>query len=57
MYFTTLVRKNHFADKYLAALTRKGKLVSRTVDDHKTVFDQLGLPVQYATGGKVLSIY
>ncbi|MCP3933459.1 MAG: class I SAM-dependent methyltransferase [Bacteroidetes bacterium] len=36
MYFTTLVKNNRFADNYLESLTKKGKLVSRTLEDHKT---------------------
>ncbi len=56
MYFTTLIKNNRFADKYLEALAQKGKLVSRTLDDHKSVFDQLELPAIYKTCGNMLSI-
>ena len=47
MYFTTLVRANRFADKYLEALADSGKLVSRAVTDHKKVFEQVGLSAEY----------
>lgn len=57
MYFTTLVKTNRYADKYLEALAQKDKLVSRTVDDHKAVFEQLGLSVKYEMNGNMLSIF
>ncbi len=57
MYFTTLIKNNRLTDNYLESLAKKGKLVSRTLEDHKTVFDQLGLPVKYETCGNMLSIY
>ena len=56
MYFTTLVKNNRFADKYLGALANNGKLISRTVADHKEIFKQLGLSWQYETTGNILSI-
>jgi SAM-dependent methyltransferase len=56
MYFTTLVKNNRFADKYLKALADSGKLVSRTVGDHKSILDQLGMPAKYETKGSMLSI-
>jgi ubiquinone/menaquinone biosynthesis C-methylase UbiE len=56
MYFTTLVRANRFADKYLEALADKGKLVSRTMTDHKEIFEQIGLSAKYDTTGNILVI-
>jgi ubiquinone/menaquinone biosynthesis C-methylase UbiE len=56
MYFTTLVRTNRFADKYLEALADSGKLVSRTVTDHKEIFKQFGLSAKYDTMGNILII-
>jgi ubiquinone/menaquinone biosynthesis C-methylase UbiE len=56
MYFTTLVRANRFADKYLEALAGSGKLVSRAVVDHKKVFEQVGLSAEYKTTGNILVI-
>ena len=56
MYFTTLVRANRFADKYLEALADSGKLISRTVADHKKVFEQFGLSAKYETTGNILVI-
>jgi ubiquinone/menaquinone biosynthesis C-methylase UbiE len=57
MYFTTLVKNNRLADKYLKALADSGKLVSRTVEDHKELFEQLGLHAKYETKGNILSIF
>ncbi|NOY70055.1 MAG: class I SAM-dependent methyltransferase [Deltaproteobacteria bacterium] len=56
MYFTTLVRANRFADKYLEALAESDKLVSRDVDDHKKIFEQVGLSAKYETTGNILLI-
>ncbi len=56
MFFTTLVRNNRFADKYLETLADSGKLVSRTMVDHKEVFDQLSMSAKYETKGNILSI-
>jgi ubiquinone/menaquinone biosynthesis C-methylase UbiE len=56
MYFTTLVRANRFADKYLEALAGSGKLVSRAVVDHKKVFEQVGLSAKYETTGNIVVI-
>ncbi|MBC2705664.1 class I SAM-dependent methyltransferase [Desulfobacula sp.] len=56
MFFTTLVKNNRFADKYLESLADSGKLVSRTVVDHKKVFDQLSMSAKYETKGNILSI-
>jgi len=56
MYFTTLVKNNRFADKYLEALADNGKLLSRTVVDHQKVFEQVGLSAKYETTGNILVI-
>ena len=40
MYFTTLVKSNRFADRYIEVLANKGKLVSRNVEDHQKNFNQ-----------------
>lgn len=56
MFFTTLVRANRFADKYLEALADNGKLVSRSVEDHRTVFAQTGLVATYETTGNLVII-
>ncbi|RJP76110.1 MAG: class I SAM-dependent methyltransferase [Desulfobacteraceae bacterium] len=56
MYFTTLVKNNRLADKYLEALADSGKLVSRAVVDHKKVFEQIGLSAKYETIGNILII-
>jgi ubiquinone/menaquinone biosynthesis C-methylase UbiE len=56
MYFTTLVKSNRWADKYLQALADGGKLISRTVADHKEIFQQVGLSAKYDTTGNILVI-
>lgn len=45
-----------FADKYLEALADSGKLISRTVADHKKIFEQVGLAAKCETKGNILSI-
>lgn len=57
MYFTTLVKGNRFADRYLEALARRGKLVSRSMEDQQTIFKQLGMPIKYKIQGNMASIY
>ena len=56
IYFTTLVKSNRWADKYLQALADSGKLISRTVADHKEIFKRVGLAAKYETKGNILSI-
>lgn len=56
IYFTTLVKSNRWADKYLQALADSGKLIPRTVADHKDIFKQVGLVAEYETMGSILSI-
>jgi ubiquinone/menaquinone biosynthesis C-methylase UbiE len=54
MFFTTLVRADRFADKYLVALAKNGKLVARSVADHRRVFQQIGLAAEYETAGNLV---
>lgn len=56
IYFTTLVKNDRFADKYLQALADNGKLISRTVADHKEIFKQVGMAAKYETTGNILSM-
>ncbi|MFH2058177.1 MAG: class I SAM-dependent methyltransferase [Pseudomonadota bacterium] len=56
IFFTTLVKSDRLADKYLQALADSGKLISRTVADHKETFTQVGLAATYKTNGNLLSI-
>lgn len=56
MYFTTLVKTNRFFDRYLGALAAGGKLVSRSMGDHQTIFNQLGMPIKYNINGNLASI-
>jgi SAM-dependent methyltransferase len=57
MYFTTLVMSNRLADRYLEALAKGGKLVSRSMEDHQAVFNQVGMPIKYSINGNMASIY
>lgn len=56
IYFTTLVKNNRLADKYLQALADTGKLISRTAADHKEIFKQVGLAAKFEATGNILSI-
>lgn len=56
IYFTTLVKNNRLADKYLQALADSGKLISRTAADHKEIFKQVGLAAKFEATGNILSI-
>ena len=56
IYLTTLVKNNCLADRYLQALADNGKLISRTVADHKEIFQQVGLAAKLETTGNMLSI-
>lgn len=57
MYFTTLVKANRLADRYLEALKNGGKLVSRNIEDHQTTFNQLGMSIKCVINGNLASIY
>ncbi|MCG8553224.1 MAG: class I SAM-dependent methyltransferase [Desulfobacterales bacterium] len=48
-YFSTLVKRHRWADKYLQGLADSGKIVSRTVNDHRKKFDQLDFATTYET--------
>ena len=56
IFFTTLVKNNRLADKYLQALADNGKLISRTVTDHSEIFKQVGLDAKFEIIGNMLSI-
>ena len=57
IYFTTLVKNNRFADRYLEALANGGKLVSRSMSDHQKTFDQLGMTIRCIVSGNLASIF
>lgn len=57
MYFTTLIKGNRLADRYLESLAKGGHLVFRSMEDHQSVFDHVGIPVKYAIKGNMASIY
>lgn len=57
MYFTTLVKGNRLADRYLKALADGGKLVSRNIDQHRDVCEELGMSIKYDIDGNMAFIY
>ncbi len=57
MYFTTLVKGNRLADRYLKALADGGKLVTRNIDQHRDVFEELGMSIKYDIDGNMAFIY
>jgi ubiquinone/menaquinone biosynthesis C-methylase UbiE len=57
MYFTTLVKGNRLADKYLQALADSGKLVSRSMEDHQAISSKLGMSIKYEIIGNMALIY
>lgn len=57
MYFTTLVKGNRAADRYLKALANAGKLVSRNIDQIRAVFEELHMPIRYDLFGNMAFIY
>lgn len=56
LYFTTLIKSNRWADKYLDGLAASGKLVSRKANDHKEKFVEAGFMATYETAGNLLLI-
>lgn len=56
MYFTTLIKGDRLADKYLKALADSGKLISRTAEQHRAVFEELGMSLQYDIHGNMAFI-
>jgi hypothetical protein len=57
MYFTTLVKGNRHADRYLKALAEAGKLVFRNIDQLCVVFEELHMPIRYDLIGNMAFIY
>jgi len=57
MYFTTLVKGNRPADRYLKTLANAGKLVSRNIDQLRAVFEELHMPIKYDLFGNMAFIY
>jgi ubiquinone/menaquinone biosynthesis C-methylase UbiE len=57
IYFTTLVKANRLADRYLEALANGGKLVSRNMEAHKAIFNELKMIIEYEISGNLASIY
>jgi len=57
IYFTTLVKGNRIADRYLKIWENAGEVVSRDIIQLETVFDQLGMPIKYNINGNMAFIY
>lgn len=57
MYFTTLVKGDRLADRYLQALADGDKLISRNMDDHQAAFNRLGMSIKYDINGNMAFIY
>ena len=57
MYFTTLIKGDRLSDRYLKALADGGKLISRSIEDHQTIFNQLGMSIKYDINGNMAFIY
>jgi ubiquinone/menaquinone biosynthesis C-methylase UbiE len=57
MYFSTLVKTDRLADRYLKVLAAGGKLVSRRIEDHQAIFNQLGMSIKYDVKGSMAFIY
>jgi SAM-dependent methyltransferase len=57
IYFTTLVRGNRLADRYLKVWENAGEVVSRDIDELHAVFDKLKMPIEYDVNGNMAFIY
>ncbi len=57
MYFTTLVKSSRVADRYLDALAAGGKLVGRTIEDHRAAFSRLGISMKSDIRGNMAFLY
>ncbi len=53
LFFTTLVQANRWADRYLIALAKSGKLVPRRVSDHARLFQEAGMPMNSEVRGNL----
>ncbi len=57
MYFTTLIKGDRLADRYLKALADSGRLIARDMDRHRAVFEELGIAIRYDIHGNMAFIY
>lgn len=56
MTFTTLVRNNRIADRYLKVWEKAGEVISRDIAEIQAAFDQLGMATQYNIVGNMAFI-
>ena len=57
IYFTTLLKGNRVADRYLKMWENAGEVVSRNINQLQATFDQLGMPIKYDINGNMAFIY
>jgi SAM-dependent methyltransferase len=57
IYFTTLVKGNRMADRYLKMWENAGEVVSRDINQLQAAFDQIGMPIKYDINGNMAFIY
>lgn len=55
--FTTLVKGNRVADRYLKMWENAGEMVSIDIGQLHTAFDELGMPIKYDINGNLAFIY
>ncbi len=56
IYFTTLVRNNRLADRYLKLWEDKDEVISRDIEQLTAVFNELEMPVTYSIDGNMAFI-
>lgn len=57
IFFTTLVKGNRLADKYLKVWENAGEVVSRDIDELKAIFDKSVMPFSYDVNGNMAFIH
>lgn len=56
IYFTTLVRGNRLADKYLKVWEDAGEVVSRDINQLHSIFNEIGMSIEYDIKGNMAFI-
>ncbi len=57
MSFTTLIKNNRFADKYLNFAGKKGLAVPRKAHELFEIFNETSMPVKFDIKGNMVFIY
>jgi len=55
--FTTLIKGNRLADKYLKVWEDAGEVVSRKIEELETIFAGLGMPIEFDINGNMAFIH